>query len=411
MNQAKWDIITSNITSNILSQKEIPSLVAESSFVEESIQTPKRLSLLSPNVINVFDSLVGKAAVGDSGVTSYNSIQRQVEYAVSEGAKSLIFYIDSPGGEVSGLFGLANYINSLPRRYGVSTVAITDGMATSAAYVLAAATQKIYSTSTAINGSIGVIMTLVDMTAKDAEAGVKYTILRSKEDKALFNPHEEISKDVLAKAGKLLAKLDTEMNYFVNSFRPKLSIDSIISLKGDDFLGSESVSLNLVDEIVTSIDDVFSLYSSNPGAAKLRNKSTLTGATMLTDNEKELQDKVVELTSEVKTLKAQVSTIASEAKDAEQKRILGILEAVKTFNLDMSLGLKKIKAGTSLEDTLSSFEDIKEALQAHSTVPVEGAQQPTINTATDPNGLSTIQLIDAAFEKVTKSDNLFAGVK
>ena len=138
--QSKLDVLTSEVTLKLLSG-EHPASIGNAS---------KDAAIESSAVIRVFDSLVSKNGGGDSGSTSYEFVTSQVNSAIAAGNTELKFYIDSPGGEVSGLFGLAAFIASLPEQYGIKTVAVTDGMATSAAYVLAAACQTIYATSSSI---------------------------------------------------------------------------------------------------------------------------------------------------------------------------------------------------------------------------------------------------------------------
>lgn len=406
ISENKLEIITKNVTLNILQGKEVPSVKAF-----DGVDTSKSSSRLStsnsPNVINVFDSLAAKNAVGDSGVTTYESLTNQINRAIDLGYKDIIFYIDSPGGEAAGLFGFAEFVKSLSTKYGINTVAFSDGYATSAAYVIGAAANKFFATSSANLGSIGVIMTLADMTKADAKDGIEYTILRSKEEKALINPHESLSEEALSKAKTMLSTLDTIMNKTVSSFRPGLTIDSIKDMKGDSFLAEKALKLGLIDGIVSSFDEI--LFSGSAGKKKF--KQPYKGNTNM--NETELQEQLLELKAENMSLKSQLQTAGATARQNETARVLKILSDCKTLGLDTSLAVKRIEKGTSAEDALEMFSEFKELMQENTSIPTAGSDIPSINPKTVEQATSFTATIDAALAKMgeTQPTGLFAGVK
>lgn len=361
LDNTKLDIINTEVISKLLSGV---SLSEGSPTPHNEPQTPVSKKT---GTIKVFDSLVSKGGAGSSGFTSYESITRQSLELINNGATHLVYYFDSPGGEVSGLFGAAEHIAALPATYGVTTEAVVDGRATSAAYLLASATQKISATSTSMLGSIAAIMTLVDLTASDAKAGAKYTILRSKEEKALANPHEETSDKAISDAKATLSIIDKELNSAVTKFRPSVSLQTIIDLKGNTVLGNEALSLNLVDEIVTSANDVFNSQSK-------KTSSTNIGANM--DTLEELKAKVQSQALELSTLKtgneAALQTAIASAVASERDRVLAVLEAGTTLSIPAATVMKRIKAGTSKEDCIDLFEDIKESMQSTTSLNTTG---------------------------------------
>jgi ClpP class serine protease len=359
--QSKLDILTSEVTLKLLSGEQ-PASIGNAS---------KDVAVDSSAVIRVFDSLVSKNGGGDSGSTSYEFVTSQVNHAISAGNTKLTFYIDSPGGEVSGLFGLAAFIASLPKEYGIETVAVTDGMATSAAYVIAAACQSIYATSSSIIGSVGVIMTLINVSEADKKAGIEYTILRSKEDKALINPHEPFATRAIEDAVKMLGVLDNIMNKAVLSYRPNLSLETVMELAGNTVLAEEALSLGLIDGIVTSFSEVINAETKTQLLLTTHKGNDMTLEEALAKN--------IELSSELQTLKATTTLEVAKAKQTEQARVLGILEAASTFKLSADLATKRIKAGSSIEDTVEMFEGIKEALQMAGAVDTSVALQTSLN--------------------------------
>lgn len=406
ISENKLEVINKNITFNLLQGKEVSSIKAFDQNGQSEKVSSRYSTAKAVNIINVFDSLAAKNAVGDSGVTTYESLTNQINFAIDKGYKDIIFYIDSPGGEAAGLFGFAEFVRSLSTKYGINTVAFSDGYATSAAYVIGAATNKFFATSSAMLGSIGVIMTLADMTEADAKDGVKYTILRSKEEKALINPHENLSAEALTKAEGILASLDSIMNKTVSSFRPGLTIDSIKNMKGDSFLAKDALKLGLIDGIVSSFDEI--LFAGAAGK-KIVKQKTMGNTNM---NETELQTQLLELKAENASLKAQLQTSASTAKQNEKTRVLKIISDCKTLDLDMSLAVKRIEKDTSAEDALEMFSEYKELLQGQTIVPTVGSEVPSINPKTVETPTSFVAQLDAALEKLgdKTSTGLFQGI-
>jgi len=396
ISQNKFDIISSNVGIKLLSGESIPSI--------EPTKHKEPTVTSSVAVVNVFDSLVSKQGLGDSGFTSYEDLRKNIQSKLDNGAKKLVFNIDSPGGEVNGLFALTDYIFSL-KGEGVETSAVIDGQGTSAAYAIASATGKIYATETSQVGSIATIMGLVDQTEMDKADGLAYYILRSKSEKALGNPHEKVTSEVLDKYQSMLMKVDSIFNEKVAKYRTNLSVDKIISLKGADFLAEEAKTLGLVDSIVSSIDAVVQQKGSNQSTILTTSK----GKTMTLE---EALAKNVELSSELAEVKAKAEVIAKAAASEEQTRILGILNAASTLKLSSEIAVKRIKAGTSVEESVSLFEDIAEAVQKTTAIDTDVPISATVNKETvvteEPDFMSQI---NAAIDKVDAEAKVEWGVR
>ena len=112
-------------------------------------------------VIQVYGSLVPQAAPIHSllGNTTYEQIHGEIDAALSAGAEHIVFDINSGGGSVLGLPELAQRIASLE----IPTTAYSAGAMLSAAYYIGAAADDVYSSPSALVGSIGSIMTVVEM--------------------------------------------------------------------------------------------------------------------------------------------------------------------------------------------------------------------------------------------------------
>lgn len=333
--------------------------------LEKGVASPTQKDIPATNnkiaIIKVFDSLVSKGGAGESGFTTYEGIKNQINAAISAGIKKIGFYIDSPGGEALGMEGIVNSIAMLPKQ-GISTFSFTDGMATSAAYGIALATQKIYAMPTSKTGSIGTIMTLMDMTKKDEQNGIKYTIIRSKDEKALYNPHEVVTEEVAKKAQEELMLLDNAFNTIANKYRPQLSIEKINSLKGNAFYGEEALSLGLVDKLVSGFDEVLSLESV----------STQTNKGKYAMTEEELLKENAELKAKFASLQVSADTGIKAAMAAERERVSKLTQAAQTFKIPQERLTKAIESGVSYEDGLAAFETFAEISGCNNAINTAG---------------------------------------
>lgn len=136
-------------------------------------------------------------------MTSYETVQQQLAEAAKAAAdhsetQPLLLDIDSPGGEVSGLFALCEQIHALRSQANLHLMAYVNESAFSAAYAIAAATGEVILAPTAGVGSIGVITAHVDQSGFDAQQGLQYTFISAGESKNAGNPHAPLSEDARA---------------------------------------------------------------------------------------------------------------------------------------------------------------------------------------------------------------------
>jgi len=108
-------------------------------------------------------------------VTRYETIRSEIDSAIESGAEGIMFVMDSPGGTVSGNVELSQYVMEL----AVPTVTFARGLCCSAAYKIAAGTDKIIASPSASVGNIGTILSWVNMEEFWASMGVRFEALTS----------------------------------------------------------------------------------------------------------------------------------------------------------------------------------------------------------------------------------------
>jgi signal peptide peptidase SppA len=180
-------------------------------------------------------------------MASYEDIGDAIGVALDDSdVNSILLDIDSPGGEVSGLFDLVDFIYA--SRNEKPIYAIDNDHAFSAAYAIASAASKIFVNRTSGVGSIGVIASHVDVSEMDKKAGIKYTTIFAGDRKNDLSPHEPLSDDATADLQK---EVDRLYGMFVATVARNRGISeaSVRSTEAGLFYGNDAVAIGLADGI------------------------------------------------------------------------------------------------------------------------------------------------------------------
>jgi signal peptide peptidase SppA len=199
-----------------------------------------------------------------SGASSYEQIQRQVARAADDASvRAILLDVDSPGGETSGCFELADYIYSIR---GVKPVyAAANDIALSAAYAIASSASRVFVTRTGAVGSIGVYALHVDQSAFDKDLGTKYTFIFAGEKKVDGNPHEPLSESA---KGDIQAEVDREYGIFVETVarNRKVSAKAIAGTQAGLLWADNAIPL-LADQVGT-LDDALAAITGQLDSRK-----------------------------------------------------------------------------------------------------------------------------------------------
>lgn len=165
--------------------------------------------------------------------------------------RGIILDMDSPGGMVSGTPELAEKISQVEK----PIFAFTDGLMCSAAYWIASATDRIFATSSAEIGSIGVYIPWVDSSERYEQEGYKVKLFKAGKYKGMGYPGTSLTKD----QEKLLQdRVDSIANDFYAQVRGARGTVDDETMQGQTFSGKQSLANNLIDEIVQSKDEIAS---------------------------------------------------------------------------------------------------------------------------------------------------------
>lgn len=233
-------------------------------------------------VINVSGSLVdGNAGfMRYFGVTGYDDIAEAAVSAYSDpDVKKVMWKIESPGGQVSGVMDLGNLITQLSGMKG-SMVYTSNQMASGGYWLGSSVKGEILAGATAEVGSIGVLTVLTDLTKALEDAGIKKTIMRAGEDKTRVNPFEPLTAEARAQLQQAMDDVHGLFRAQVSKGRPNMSTeDMLAATTGRTFLGKRAKSAGLVDK-VASFEQALKLLDSQITTGNTPSNSK--GATMKT---------------------------------------------------------------------------------------------------------------------------------
>lgn len=183
------------------------------------------------------------------GMTSYDVIKKQLDQALADDKiAGILLDIDSPGGEVSGNFDLADSIYAARNKKPIWAVA--NEHAYSAAYAIASSAEKVFLSRTGGVGSVGVIANHIDQSGFDEKLGIKITTIFAGNHKNDFSPHEPLSSD----ARDLLQKeIDRLYEMFVGlvSRNRMLTEKQVRNTEAGLFYADEAVRIGFADAVAS----------------------------------------------------------------------------------------------------------------------------------------------------------------
>ncbi len=179
--------------------------------------------------------------------SDYDVIGDSLDAALADpDVSSILLDVDSPGGEVRGMFDLADRIYEARGQKPI--VALADDQATSAAYALASAADTVVASPTATVGSIGVVAVHVDQSKATEHAGLKMTEIASGKNKTALSPNRplsELGRGILEKA------VDSSAEQFFDLVARNrgISTDSVRAQEAGVFTAKEALKNGLVDRV------------------------------------------------------------------------------------------------------------------------------------------------------------------
>lgn len=192
--------------------------------------------------------------------TGYTYIRKAYERGLNDAnVKGIALVIDSPGGEVSGNFDLADFIYNARSQKPVQ--AFASDHAYSAAYSLASSAEKITVGRSGGVGSIGVVVAHMDVSQAMEQRGIKVTFIHFGKHKVDGNPYEPLPEDVKARMQERIDALGEE---FVSIVARNRGIDAqaVRDTEALTFTAAQSTSNGLADAI-GNLDDSLAAFAAD----------------------------------------------------------------------------------------------------------------------------------------------------
>lgn len=215
------------------------------------------------------------------GATSYEGVLRDFQTMLdSPTVKSIVFDIDSPGGEANGCSEIADHI--FAARGQKQITAYIGGTGASAAYWIASACDRVVAADSAIIGSIGVQSA---MRAGKENDEIRFVSSQS--------PNKNRDPSTEDGAREVQAVIDSLAEVFIGKVARNRGVDRETVMQkfgqGSVFVGAESQKRGLIDEIST-LEDLI----SNLGAHSEMVTSTIS-AEFIAKNHPEIAEHFIKI--------------------------------------------------------------------------------------------------------------------
>lgn len=185
--------------------------------------------------------------------TSYKWIERQYDrFLHDDKVKGIILDIDSPGGEVSGMFDVSDHLHAARGRK--PTVAVANDFAASAAYAIASSVERVVASRTSAIGSVGVIARHLDRSEEERMRGLKFTEIAAGAKKSHLSPHRPLDPEAIV---DIKGEVDRVYGLFTDMVARNRSMDAkdVRATEAAVYYGTNAVQVGFVDELGT-IDSV-----------------------------------------------------------------------------------------------------------------------------------------------------------
>ena len=199
------------------------------------------------------DGLIAAGQSGFSilggGATGSDDVVEQIERAVEDPAvKAILVRINSPGGSAAASQEIYQALMEARNQHKVVVVSMAD-VASSGAYYVSAAADRIFADPATLTGSIGVISMTEDLSGLFQKIGVKPEIVKAGKLKDMFSPYRPVSDEARSIMQTMVDEVHRQFIEAVAKGR-RMKIEEVAKLSdGRVYSGTQAQKLGLVDEL------------------------------------------------------------------------------------------------------------------------------------------------------------------
>lgn len=201
------------------------------------------------------------------GGTSYEGLKEDFADAVELGAKTVVWMVDSPGGEAATMLDTANYLRKMADDNDVKIITYVDGGdAASAAYGLACVSDEIVAQADASVGSIGVLVRLMNDSKHLEKEGYERTFVTAGSEKVPFSEDGSFRKEFLEDIQYKVDKLYESFTSHVATHRG-MYVEAVKATEARTYLADDAMRIGLVDKVM-SLDDFYEYLAGYASAQR-----------------------------------------------------------------------------------------------------------------------------------------------
>lgn len=221
-------------------------------------------------VIPIVGSMIHRGSGFASMQRTYQSIEADYADLMDDGkTRAIIIDMDSPGGTVAGGFSALEFMRENKRKpvyVNVNERMLSGGL------LLGSIADETAMLKTAHAGSLGVIVTHLNVSERMQRDGVKATMIFSGTHKADGHPYGDLPKEVQT---RIQTELDNTRLMFAEAVaegKKGISVDQLLSHEAQIFRGADAVNAGLANVVTTSptayYRDIASRHRSGGGNAQ-----------------------------------------------------------------------------------------------------------------------------------------------
>lgn len=177
---------------------------------------------------------------------------RQIRAATKDPEiKALILEIDSPGGSITAADLLHRAIMDFKKEQdGRKVIALMGDLAASGGYYVAVAADYIIAHPTTLTGSIGVMISKLNIKDLGDEYGVRMETVKSGENKNILSPFEDLTEPQRAMLQEMVDEMYERFVELIVNGRPGLTVEQVKEIADGRVLSaSRALDGRLIDEI------------------------------------------------------------------------------------------------------------------------------------------------------------------
>lgn len=191
-----------------------------------------------------------KGEIASDGDSSAEAIVAAMRSAMEDsGAQGIVLLINSPGGSPVQAGIINDEIRRLKVKYKKPVYAVVEESCASAAYYIAAATDRIFVDKASIVGSIGVLMDGFGFTGLMDKLGVERRLLTAGENKGFLDPFSPQTDKQREFAQQMLNQVHKQFIDAVKAGRGKRLKETPELFSGLFWTGQQAVELGLADQL------------------------------------------------------------------------------------------------------------------------------------------------------------------